>query len=757
MLQALASEADKWLKGHGVRPGKSVKASEEVFLTDTRKKHKKQKQKKKKSCEEEEDQKKASMKTATDVIKRILWDEKLDKDDFLVGYLDRFKGIVEKYFSAFSWEDIASVDYDVLAVPKHRIQYFKYRKQKIWDKPSRMDNVFGSTGSGITVYDVINNYQEGTQGQTEGEAQAEAGDGESVNGDAKVPAGDAEVDVGDSDSDSDDGITVTIGTTVNTCPPGQNRHDGGDVDEDAVNDGEFDPYWQDKLRPNYFLALRITDPEIRQGVEQIQDYLLDNEPLVVYAKVKQHQGFMDFVDHVKLLVKEAGLEIRDNHDFVPHMTIMKVTRPVARQKVRVQYADARRALCGSGVREACCQFLEKQLDSTNCLGIKIFAERHGCTDLWAAADRFSVRHFQDVVTQEEYRSLPLDEVEALVKSDHLQVNSEEPVYQAVIDWVKNDEKNRVIWLPGLLQFVRLPLLSARFITDVIDCEPLIKSNHACRDLVDEAKRFHLRPDLRCRMNGPRTNPRIGTDDQLVVVGGFGSHQNLVDVVEKYDPKTHTWARLPSLSRRRRYVSAASVGGKLYVMGGYDGHSRLNLVECLDLTQSQLSWATISAMHHRRGLAGVCVYKDCIYMCGGFDGHTRHTSMERYDPKTDKWTMLSGMAIGREGAGLVVAGDMIYCIGGYDGINLLDSAEQFDPASEQWKSIPCMSTQRSGAGVAVVNEVIYVCGGYDGSDHLSSVECFNTQTNHWTTLQHMVVPRCYVGACVLRGQLMVVAG
>lgn len=411
----------------------------------------------------------------------------------------------------------------------------------------------------------------------------------------------------------------------------------------------------------------------------------------------------------------------------------------------------------TGVREACCQFLEKQLDSTNCLGIKIFAERHGCTDLWAAADRFSVRHFQDVVLQEEFRSLPLDEVEALVKSDHLQVNSEEPVYQAVVDWVKQDEKNRVLWLPGLLQFVRLPLLSARFITDVIDCEPLIRSNHACRDLVDEAKRFHLRPDLRCRMNGPRTNPRIGTDDQLVVVGGFGSHQNLVDVVEKYDPKTHTWTRLPSLSRRRRYVSAASVGGKLYVMGGYDGHSRLNLVECLDLTQSQLSWTTVSAMHHRRGLAGVCVYKDYIYMCGGFDGHTRHTSMERYDPKSDKWAMLSGMAIGREGAGLVVAGDMIYCIGGYDGINLLDSAERFDPASEQWKSIPCMATQRSGAGVAVVNEVIYVCGGYDGSDHLASVECFNTQTNHWTTLQHMVVPRCYVGACVLRGQLMVVAG
>ena len=36
----------------------------------------------------------------------------------------------------------------------------------------------------------------------------------------------------------------------------------------------------------------------------------------------------------------------------------------------------------------------------------------------------------------------------------------------------------------------------------------------------------------------------GTDDFLVVVGGFGSQQNLVDVAEKYDFKSNTWSKLP---------------------------------------------------------------------------------------------------------------------------------------------------------------------------------------------------------------------
>lgn len=410
MLQTLMDTAIEWLQGQGVRPGKSVKT--EDIITNGRKKNRKQRSKKANSEEVDDDQKKPSMKTATDVIKRILWDDKLDKDDFLVGYLDRFRGIVEKYFSAFSWEDIASVDYDVLAVPKHRIQYFKYRTQKIWDKPSRLDNVFGSCGSGLTIYDVISKYQAD-------EAQSQAGamptpevtkssvafvephssgnfctnepdiSGDSYTNEQEV-SGDSCTDSSDSD---DDGITVTIGATVNTNYKGDcDDCDEKEEDQELGTTSTYDQFWQDKMRPNYFLAVRVTDEEIRHGVEQVQDYLLDNEPVygpccilpqalhitlftlgldtpeqvsyaaevlqriksdiisslpkeplqingvsnfynrVIYAKVHYKPDFMNFVDHLKLLVKEAGLEIRDGHDFVPHMTIMKVTRPVSRQK-----------------------------------------------------------------------------------------------------------------------------------------------------------------------------------------------------------------------------------------------------------------------------------------------------------------------------------------------------------------------------------------------------------------------------------------
>ena len=35
------------------------------------------------------------------------------------------------------------------------------------------------------------------------------------------------------------------------------------------------------------------------------------------------------------------------------------------------------------VRDACCEFLQSQLHPTNCLGIRAFADLHGCLDLLA--------------------------------------------------------------------------------------------------------------------------------------------------------------------------------------------------------------------------------------------------------------------------------------------------------------------------------------------------------------------------------------
>ena len=67
-----------------------------------------------------------------------------------------------------------------------------------------------------------------------------------------------------------------------------------------------------------------------------------------------------------------------------------------------------------------------------------------------------------------------------------QVASEEPVFNAIVQWVKHDtaavtssstttseSTSRVEHLAPLLRHVRLPLLSAKYITDIVDEEVII--------------------------------------------------------------------------------------------------------------------------------------------------------------------------------------------------------------------------------------------------------------------------------------------
>lgn len=103
--------------------------------------------------------KKPALRTAADVIQRIRWDPRLDPADFSVGYTDRFLGVQEEPFCAFCWDEpLAALGPGVLAVPQHRIRYFRFRGRLVWDRASRTDLIFGSgsvTGRGPTILDAL--------------------------------------------------------------------------------------------------------------------------------------------------------------------------------------------------------------------------------------------------------------------------------------------------------------------------------------------------------------------------------------------------------------------------------------------------------------------------------------------------------------------------------------------------------------------------------------------------------------------------
>lgn len=241
------------------------------------------------------------------------------------------------------------------------------------------------------------------------------------------------------------------------------------------------------------------------------------------------------------------------------------------------------------IQEICCEFLKKQLDPSNCLGIRAFADTHSCRELLCFADTFTQHNFQEVAESEEFLLLPYGQLLDILSSDELNVSSEELVFKAVIAWVKHNVSERRHHLSSVLQHVRLPLLGPKFLVGVVSTDMLIKSDEACRDLVDEAKNYLLLPEQRLLMQGPRTRPRRPTKctEVLFAVGGWCSG-DAINSVERYDPQNGEWRLVSPMTKRRCGVGVAVLDNLLYAVGGHDGSSYLNSVERYDPKTNQWS-------------------------------------------------------------------------------------------------------------------------------------------------------------------------
>uniref|UniRef100_A0A1I7TK06 BTB domain-containing protein n=1 Tax=Caenorhabditis tropicalis TaxID=1561998 RepID=A0A1I7TK06_9PELO len=286
------------------------------------------------------------------------------------------------------------------------------------------------------------------------------------------------------------------------------------------------------------------------------------------------------------------------------------------------------------VQTACCEYLKKQLDPSNCLGIRAFADTHACKELLSSADEFALKNFSSVIGRDEFLFLTVDSLSSIIRSDRLNAASEEIVFSAVIQWVRHDIPKRKLHLPMLLSHVRLPLCTPKFLVSVVSEEVLVKSDPLSRDLVDEAKNYLLLPVERPNMQGPRTKPRkpLQIAEMLYAVGGWCSGDAIASV-ERMDPIKGgtTWKCVAPMGKRRCGVGVAVLENLLYAVGGHDGQSYLNSIERYDPMTNQ--WCSeVAPTATCRTSVGVAAFNGSLYAVGGQDGESCLDVVEKYDPR-----------------------------------------------------------------------------------------------------------------------------
>lgn len=409
------------------------------------------------------------------------------------------------------------------------------------------------------------------------------------------------------------------------------------------------------------------------------------------------------------------------------------------------------------IQDVCCEFLKRQLDCSNCLGIRAFADTHSCRELLRIADKFTQQNFPEVMESEEFLLLPAAQLIDIVSSDELNVRSEEQTFQAVMSWVKYNVAERRQHLAQVLQHVRLPLLSPKFLVGTVSSELLIRSDDACRDLLDEAKNYLLLPQERPLMQGPRTRPRKPTrrGEVLFAVGGWCSGDAIASV-ERFDPQTSEWKMVAPMSKRRCGVGVAVLHDLLYAVGGHDGQSYLNSIERYDPQTNQWCGAVAPTSSCRTSV-GVAVLEGALYAVGGQDGVQCLNHVERYDPKENRWSKVAAMTTRRLGVAVAVLGGHLYAVGGSDGQAPLNSVERYEPRANKWTPVAPMSTRRKHLGCAVFDGQIYAVGGRDDCTELSSAERYEPSTDTWSPVVAMTSRRSGVGLAVVNGQLYAVGG
>ncbi|XP_073990192.1 kelch-like protein 17 isoform X2 [Rhodnius prolixus] len=387
------------------------------------------------------------------------------------------------------------------------------------------------------------------------------------------------------------------------------------------------------------------------------------------------------------------------------------------------------------VREACCEFLLKQLHPSNCLGIRSFADAHGCTELQNKSYRFALQNFQEVMNTEEFLLLPFSEVEELISNNQLNIASEEKVFLAVLNWVKHCVSDRVQFIAKLLSHVRLPLMSRDFLMSTVDSEVLVRDSAECKELLLEAMKYHLLPEQRSLLISERTSQRRpeGIKQYVFAIGG-GSLFAIHSECEVYNPRADRWFPIAPMICRRSRSGVTGLGRMLYVVGGYDGASDLASAECYNPQTN--TWSSITSMGTKRSCLGICSFDGLVYACGGYDGASCLSSLERYDPLTGVWSSCPAMNTRRRYCRVAVVDNCIYALGGYDSTNYQNSVERLDPREGKWLSMPNMSTRRSSCGVAAVDCLLYCIGGNDGTMCMASGERFDTRRNTWEAIAPM---------------------
>ncbi len=340
-------------------------------------------------------------------------------------------------------------------------------------------------------------------------------------------------------------------------------------------------------------------------------------------------------------------------------------------------------------------------DTSACIDIHRIAKANSLGDVGDKAWEVMLNSFHDLTGTDAFKEMSETELQKYIGDKQLNVVSEDPVFEAVVTWVKHDLENRKSSFDSLMSNITLSHCSPGFLRDVVRKEPLISTMAGLQMLADALDNYILR----------HCSVQHGTAREGYSGQGVGN--TLIAIFEDQywtlkDGESEWVRKGSSVGKMLKYSQACIVNDGILITG-IESNSRYTK-QCWKFSLSTLDWTAMPDLNVTRHIHVTVCVGNHVYVLGGYNGKYL-TSVEYLDENSRSWHVTCDMFVGLQCHTAVSYKHFIYVFGGYGDSGYSQATSMLDTVSLKWSKKCNMPGSCSAGSSVVYTDRIYVLGGY----------------------------------------------
>jgi hypothetical protein len=215
----------------------------------------------------------------------------------------------------------------------------------------------------------------------------------------------------------------------------------------------------------------------------------------------------------------------------------------------------------------------------------------------------------------------------------------------------------------------------------------------------------------------------------------------------------SWSFAARMLHRRSYTASAQLGGKVYVAAGMVGNSGrpLDLFERFDPAKNE--WTSLTPLPERFSAGAAASLDGRIWVVGGNSETTSGRQVFAYDVKSGRWTEEPALPAPRTNLAVVPEAGKLYAIGGLDPVEATKTVFVYDPSTRRWaKAAPLPKALQALAAVAFRGEIWALGGRVRSGTIQRGVWIYNPHTNRWRAGPALPTPMETLGTAPSAGRI-----